>query len=221
VLARRGAPTESLAAHERALAALEHVTRPPLRAATELVLDHAAYLRGDVPSTDRLTAALRPVWEGLGARTAIGVSAADAGGVRDAARAFFADLDPTSRSAVEWAARDPEKRAICLDSATERARLPGGAELDASTRRNAFRVLRLLAEAGADGVERDALVEGVWPGERMREDAASNRLHNALAQLRAAGLAGCLTRDGTRYRLDGVAIKRTHGLPPIGASPRT
>lgn len=219
VLARMGAVDESAAADARARDALTLVTRPPLRAASELVLDHATYLRarlrGEAASIERLAIALRPTWEGLGARTEIGVSAADAGGVRDAARAFFADLDAIERVAVEWRARDPECTAICVDPSTERARLPGGVELDATNRRNAFRVLRLLAEAGELGIERDALVEGVWPGERMRDDAASNRLHNALAQLRSAGLAAHLARDGSRYRLEGVAVKIARGLPEL------
>ncbi|MBX3246913.1 MAG: tetratricopeptide repeat protein [Myxococcales bacterium] len=220
VLARLGELDASEAAEGAAREALERVTREPLRAATELVLDHAAHLRsarsGDATGpTDRLAEALRPAWEGLGARSRVGVSAADAGGVREAALAYLADLDPPTRLAVEWAARDPDARAICLDPISERARLPGGAELDAATRRNAFRLLRLLAEAGDAGLERDALVEGVWPGERMRDDAASNRLHNALAQLRAAGLAPHLEREGTRYRLVGVPVKTSR---QIGAS---
>ena len=216
VLARLGAHDESAAADVRAHEALTKVARPPLRAASELVLEHAAWLRartrGESSTTERLVAALRPTWEGLGARAQIGVSAADAGGVREAALAFFADLDPHARVEVEQCARDPDRTAICVDRVGERARLPGGAELDATTRRNAFRVLRVLAEAGEEGVERDAIVEGVWPGERMRDDAASNRLHNALAQLRGAGLAEHLMRDGTRYRLVGVAVKLVRGL---------
>jgi len=216
VHARLGAHDESAAADARAREALTKVTRPPLRASAELVLEHAAWLRararGESAGTERLVAALRPIWEGLGARTSIGVSAADAGNVREAALPFFVDLDARTRVDVEWRARDPERTAVCLDPMHERARLPGGAELDATTRRNAYRLVWLLAEAGDEGVARDALVRCVWPGERMRDDAANNRLHNALAQLRSAGLAERLVRDGTRYRLVGVAVKPARGV---------
>jgi hypothetical protein len=48
----------------------------------------------------------------------------------------------------------------------------------------------------------------------MRPDAAMNRLHKTLSQLRRAGLAGVLRRDGERYHLDD-AVPRWP-LPPPG-----
>lgn len=220
ILARMGAAEHSRAAAADAREALSAVSRADLHAPVELVLEHAALLRGEREASARkLADALRPIWEGASVRARIGVSAFDSGAVRAAALMYWRDLDASARVEVEWAARDPSTTALCLDARSERCRLPGGELLESATRRNAHRLLCLLA-ASAEGSSRDSLIERMWPGEQILEEAALNRLHNALAQLRAAGLASHLLREQERYRLDGLRVIHAGRVDPF-ASPLT
>jgi predicted ATPase/DNA-binding winged helix-turn-helix (wHTH) protein len=49
---------------------------------------------------------------------------------------------------------------------------------------------------------RETLLEAGWPGERMTARSASLRLRNAIAQLRASGLRGLISTQGSGYLLD-------------------
>jgi DNA-binding SARP family transcriptional activator len=46
------------------------------------------------------------------------------------------------------------------------------------------------------------LLEAGWPGERMRPDAATKRLHTAIWTLRSVGLEPFLLTEGEGYLLD-------------------
>jgi DNA-binding SARP family transcriptional activator len=84
--------------------------------------------------------------------------------------------------------------------------LPGGREVDLSRRKNVRLVLLALARARNDepGVPLagEALIEAGWPGERMRADAATKRLHTAIWTLRSLGLEDLLVSRDDGYLLD-------------------
>jgi len=66
------------------------------------------------------------------------------------------------------------------------------------------RIVAALVDArltGSDWIEASTLISAGWPGERILEKAARNRLHVALNRLRKGGLDAFLERDGARYRL--------------------
>jgi len=75
----------------------------------------------------------------------------------------------------------------------------------------ARRILAALLEArtaGAAVTSATALFRRGWPGERVLDDAARNRLQVALSMLRKAGLADRLVRSDDGYRLEGsVRVK--------------
>jgi hypothetical protein len=61
-----------------------------------------------------------------------------------------------------------------------------------------------------DPVSIEEIVETVWPGERMVERAATNRVHNAIAVLRSLGLRGVLHTIGRAYALDPEIVVKLH-----------
>jgi len=131
--------------------------------------------------------------------------------VRREVRAADARLPRAER--LELWARALDEPARSLVIGPDGLRLPGGDTLDWSRRALWKRLVLALVDA-PDGLDSDGLVAAGWPGERMRPDAAMNRLHKTLSQLRRAGLAELLVRDGERYHLD-EGIPRWH-LPPPG-----
>jgi hypothetical protein len=67
------------------------------------------------------------------------------------------------------------------------------------------------ARAGG-GLALAALREAGWPGEAMTHEAAINRIHVALAELRKRGLEGVLVKSDHGYLLDGsVEVRRVPG----------
>jgi predicted ATPase/tetratricopeptide (TPR) repeat protein len=83
----------------------------------------------------------------------------------------------------------------------------GGERVDLSDRDSLRNVLRALLDARGGAVESAVLIAAGWPGERIREDAARNRLRVAIAMLRKLGLEAIETA-GTTYRLRAVVIRR-------------
>ncbi|MFO0735515.1 MAG: hypothetical protein U0270_06535 [Labilithrix sp.] len=79
--------------------------------------------------------------------------------------------------------------------------LPDGRTIDLSKRKNIRLVLAALASR-RDWVDPDTMIAAGWPGERMRADAATKRLHTAIWTLRKLGLEGILQSSETGYRLD-------------------
>jgi len=85
-------------------------------------------------------------------------------------------------------------------------RPPHGERVDCRRRRVIKRLLSALVRVRLDdpgahlrGVE---LVAASWPGERMGESSARNRLHVAVATLRRLGLDRVLQSEEGGYRLD-------------------
>lgn len=76
------------------------------------------------------------------------------------------------------------RRALRVSDDVSRLVLPDGKEIDLSRRKNVRLVLRALVDArrAKPGVplSGDALLAAGWPGERMRADAATKRLHTAI-----------------------------------------
>ena len=57
-------------------------------------------------------------------------------------------------------------------------------------------------ETPGEPVLPEVLLDAGWPGERMRADAATKRLHTAIWTLRTMGLEGLLLTQGEGYLLD-------------------
>ena len=98
--------------------------------------------------------------------------------------------------------RAPPAHALVLSGT--RLMLPGKGELELVRRPAALRVVthlleRRLAEPGAFVASSDLVLAG-WPGERMKDEAAKNRLRVLVSFLRSAGLAA-LESEKNGYRL--------------------
>ncbi|MCP4810779.1 MAG: hypothetical protein GY913_11185 [Proteobacteria bacterium] len=81
-----------------------------------------------------------------------------------------------------------------------------GVRVDLSRRGPARRILWRLALDGPG--DADALIEAGWPGERIRWQAAKNRLHVTLSLLRKLGLKDVLVCVDGVYRLDVDLVTR-------------
>ncbi len=96
---------------------------------------------------------------------------------------------------------------------------PGGARV-AFKKQIALRgILGALAELhGTDAtLSLDALREAGWPGERMKPEAAANRVHVALSNLRKLGLGELLQSTPDGWRLD-PAVPLLRCREPTGTS---
>ncbi len=120
--------------------------------------------------------------------------------VRFAARMLDRILVPQSTPS------ESRLRALCVAEDTTWLELPGGKRVDlrrrAVQRRLVERLVReRLASPGAPVAPLDLVAAG-WPGEKLSESSAQNRLHVALAALRADGLRDWLRREPGGYALD-------------------
>lgn len=97
--------------------------------------------------------------------------------------------------------------ALCLDPATCAVRLPDGRWASLARRKLVWTLMTVLFDA-EQALAPDAVIAAVWPGEQIHPDAANNRLYNAVALLRKAGLAQWLERVEAGYRL-APALART------------
>jgi hypothetical protein len=83
---------------------------------------------------------------------------------------------------------------------------PGGDRVAIARRAVHKRLLLALVRrrlsAPGEATPATELVSAGWPGERLTEDLAHNRLHVALASLRASGLRAVLLRTSAGYLLD-------------------
>jgi predicted ATPase len=78
----------------------------------------------------------------------------------------------------------------------------------------ARRILESLVE-NPSGMTLADLQAAAWPGERIRKDAAKNRLHVALSRLRGRGLKAWIRRVDERYQLaPGLTIHRFARIAP-------
>jgi len=103
-------------------------------------------------------------------------------------------------------------KALCVAEDATWLELPGGTRVDlkrrAVHRRLVERLVReRLASPGAPASMSDLVAAG-WPGEKLVESSAQNRLHVALAALRADGLRDILKREPGGYLLDpGIEVR--------------
>lgn len=78
-----------------------------------------------------------------------------------------------------------------------------------------FKLIDHHREAPGCGLSLDELQEAGWPGERMLPDAAANRIHVGMTQLRKLGLKAWLRRSREGYFLDpALPIELLDGAPP-------
>ena len=98
------------------------------------------------------------------------------------------------------------RRALGVTEDVARLVLPDGKEIDLSRRKNVRLVLGALVEARrtrpGQPLSGEALLAAGWPGERMKAEAATKRLHTAIWTLRSLGLSEILLTEGEGYRLD-------------------
>jgi predicted ATPase len=97
-------------------------------------------------------------------------------------------------------------KALCVAEDATWLDLPGGTRVNlqrrAVHRRLVERLVReRLASPGTPASMADLVAAG-WPGEKLAESSAQNRLHVALAALRADGLRDLLKREPGGYLLD-------------------
>lgn len=80
-----------------------------------------------------------------------------------------------------------------------------GERVSFGSRRVLRRMLATLADAGferpGEVLAPDALIAATWPGQRMRADSATTRLHATIARLRKEGLTGLIENVDGGYRL--------------------
>ena len=128
------------------------------------------------------------------------------------AEAALVDLSDDARSAARLIEAGLGRRRAAPDAVlvvapdAEWFRPPDGAPHDLGERRVLRRLLlRLVAqhrEASGEGLSLEALRAAGWPDERVRREAAVNRSHVALTDLRRRGLRACLVRRGAHYLID-------------------
>ena len=82
-----------------------------------------------------------------------------------------------------------------------------GSELHLSNDSPVGRILHTMVSAG-EFVANAALIDAGWPGEKMQEKAALNRLRVAVAKLRKAGFDFIETESGGYRVAEGRVIAR-------------
>jgi hypothetical protein len=124
--------------------------------------------------------------------------------VRGTMRTIWAALTPEQREQVTANARDPGAQQLVVSASGERFRPPGDTWRSIGHRPALVRLFGLLREARARdaALTEEAIMEGMWPGERIMPDAATNRIHNAIALLRRAGLNKLIVRSPEGYTID-------------------
>lgn len=102
--------------------------------------------------------------------------------------------------------RDPEHRALVVAGSGLAFRAPEADWHDLSRSRALARCFEVLysarRERPGEVVSVDELREAIWPGERMLEESAANRLYVSVSKLRKAGLGALLKRQDEGYLLD-------------------
>jgi tetratricopeptide (TPR) repeat protein len=104
-----------------------------------------------------------------------------------------------------WEVTTSATPVLIIDVPAHAVRSPDGAWRDLSRRQRPFALLEAIARPASDGGRTHtvhALVEQVWPGERMLPSAGANRVYAAAATLRKhGGLGDLIVSDAGGYRL--------------------
>jgi tetratricopeptide (TPR) repeat protein len=119
------------------------------------------------------------------------------------------DLPDDARTALRMLAPllDPGSRGddeLVVGPDAQYFQVRGGTPQDLASRRPLRAMLGLLVdrhERNDPPATIDDLREASWPGERMQQSAAVNRVQVAIAELRRRGLKGDLVREAEGYRL--------------------
>jgi hypothetical protein len=100
----------------------------------------------------------------------------------------------------------PPEGALTLCEGSQRIRLPDGKVRSFQDRPTLWRFTHALARmhtrAPGNTVSRDELIEAIWPGERITQAAAQNRLSVAIHKMKNSSLALFVERscDGLRFQ---------------------
>ncbi len=133
--------------------------------------------------------------------------------IRVAIRVLTRSLDTVDTGASE--ALVPPEHVLLVGPEAQWIRPPNGSWQDFRRRRSLrLLVLALVAQRqnGGGALALEALREAGWPGEAIQHDAAVNRVHVALAELRKVGLKPVIIRCDQGYLLDPeVEIRRVPG----------
>ncbi len=112
-------------------------------------------------------------------------------------------------------AGEDDGRALLVSRAGRRYRPPDGEWVDLSRHQVLRRIFLALIEAHrmepGRGLDVARLTRAAWPGERIRADAAANRVYVSIAKLRRRGLADHLLRAADGYLLDPELTIRRDG----------
>lgn len=226
-LARLGATKAAVEAHDTSQADLERARRlvsreeEPLLAATIDLYDVYRKLRAEVPPSGDVLRATR-----ARIRTA-----------RQPAREGTASAEELSddvRSAIrliEREVRRAEPLAPFLDGAPQDALVIGADALwfcpprgvsqrlsqNGAVRRILVALVRAHEAGSSEGLDLNQLRDAGWPGEKMTPEAAANRVHVALAELRRKGLKACIRRSpsGVYGFAPGLTIHRASAESPL------
>jgi predicted ATPase len=124
----------------------------------------------------------------------------------DDARSTITILERALSALAAGSGDAPPADALILGPAARSFRPPQGEWLDIRRRQTLRRILLRLVEerrvAPGIGVSVQALIEAAWPGERIKAEAASNRLYVALATLRKLGLKEQILSQDDGYLLE-------------------
>ncbi len=139
----------------------------------------------------------------------------------DDVRALLRLFDRTLAATTSEGAADADPEALLVSPGARWMRPPSGMWQDLRKREPARRLLeKLVAEhrsrPGAP-VSLDALREAGWPGEKIKLEAARNRVYVALNQLRKLGLSDAIRRVEGGYSLAPDLIVHVLALDPTGA----
>ena len=204
---RAGDPERACAAYEESLATsrdvevgFEALTPAYLALAYARTKRPAAVVEAHLADARAAARAVESPW--IGAALAI-LSSAAQGTAPPAIDENAAARSSEVRRALAFAGTT---RALVIEDDGKRVVLPDGATIDLSRRKNVRAILVVLAKARRDHPGRALspaeLLEAGWPGERMRPDAATKRLHTAVWTLRSVGLEPYLLTEGDGYLLD-------------------
>lgn len=135
--------------------------------------------------------------------------------VRSGLRILGAALGRFSASAPD----EPSADALVIAPNAGFYRPPGGEWEDLRQHPVLRRILCALVEQHLTrpgmGLSLEAIQQAAWPGERIRVEAAANRIYVAVSKLRRRGLRNLLQRQDDGYALDpNVQVQRFDGVMP-------